>query len=136
LDDHRIAMMDGSSIAPVLAPHPVDSRPILCAREPRRVDGAAVFVISRVPLIPDNFAPGGMQSATFAGLVRVRPVDHAGRSSRRGKSARFARKENARPDADARQLQSALETLRMFGRAALESPKTRQSMDPVMLGHT
>ena len=32
-----------------------------------------------------------------------------------------------------RQLQSALETLRMFGRAALESPKTRQSMDPVML---
>jgi hypothetical protein len=34
---------------------------------------------------------------------------------------------------DARQLQSMLEVLRMFGRAGLESPKTRQSMDPAAM---
>ena len=32
---------------------------------------------------------------------------------------------------DARELQAALEMLRLFGRAGLESPKTRASMDPV-----
>jgi hypothetical protein len=34
---------------------------------------------------------------------------------------------------DALQIKSALELLRMFGRAGLESPKTRQSMDPAAL---
>jgi hypothetical protein len=31
---------------------------------------------------------------------------------------------------DARQIQSALQLLRMLGQAGLESPKTRKSMDP------
>ena len=35
---------------------------------------------------------------------------------------------------DARQVQSALEILRLFGRAGLENPKTRQSMDPATYG--
>ncbi len=34
---------------------------------------------------------------------------------------------------DARQLQAALELFRLIGRAGLESPKTRQSMDPATL---
>ena len=133
LDDHRIAMMDGSSIAPVLAPHPVDSAADPVRERAARVDGAAVFVISRVPLIPDNFAPGGMQSATFTGLVRsVQWITLAARPE--GNNLRVSLEGECQTDADARQLQSALETLRMFGRAALESPKTRQSMDPVTLG--
>jgi hypothetical protein len=133
LDDHRIAMMDGSSIAPVLAPHPADSAADPVRERAARVDGAAVFVISRVPLIPDNFAPGGMQSATFTGLVRsVQWITLAARPE--GNNLRVSLEGECQTDADARQLQSALETLRMFGRAALESPKTRQSMDPVTLG--
>jgi hypothetical protein len=34
---------------------------------------------------------------------------------------------------DARELQSALEVLRAFGRMGLDSPKTRQSMSPAAL---
>jgi hypothetical protein len=133
LDDHRIAMMDGPSIAPVLAPHSADSTADPVRERAARVDGAAVFLISRVPAIPDNFAPGGMQSATFAGLVRsVQWITLAARPE--GENLRVSLEGECQTDADARQLQSALETLRMFGRATLESPKTRQSMDPVMLG--
>jgi hypothetical protein len=33
-------------------------------------------------------------------------------------------------DSEARQLQAVLEMLRIFGRAGLENPKTRDSMDP------
>ena len=35
---------------------------------------------------------------------------------------------------EARELQAALEMLRLFGRVGLESPKTRASMDPVTFG--
>ncbi len=35
-----------------------------------RLDGAAMFAITRVPPIPDNFAAGGAQSAQFASLAR------------------------------------------------------------------
>jgi hypothetical protein len=34
---------------------------------------------------------------------------------------------------DALEIKTALELLRMFGRAGLDSPKTRQSMDPAVL---
>jgi hypothetical protein len=133
LDDHRIAMLDGPSIAAVLAPHTADSATDPVRERAARVDGAAVFLISRVPSIPDNFAPGGMQSATFAGLVRsVQWITLAVRAE--GENLRVSLEGECLTDADARQLQSALETLRMFGRAALESPKTRQSMDPATLG--
>ena len=132
LDDHRIAMVEGSSIAPVLATHVADSAADPVRERAARVDGAAAFVISRVPPIPDNFAPGGMQSAQLAGLVRsVQWITLAARPE--GENLRVSLEGECQTDADARQLQSALETLRMFGRAALESPKTRQSMDPVML---
>src|SRR6266550_7493287 len=45
LDDHRIALMEGSSIAPVLAPHPADSAKDPVRERAARVDGAAVFLI-------------------------------------------------------------------------------------------
>jgi hypothetical protein len=133
LDDHRIAMMDGPSIAPVLAIHPADSGADPVRERATRVDSAAVFLISRVPPIPDNFAPGGMQSATFAGLIRsVQWITLAARPE--GENLRVSLEGECQTEADTHQLQSALETLRMFGRAALEGPKTRQSMDPATFG--
>jgi hypothetical protein len=129
LEDHRIAMVEGSSIAPVLAPHTGDSTADPVRERAARVAGAAVFAISRVPAVPDNFAPGGMQSAQLAGLIRsVRWVTLAARPE--GENLRVSLEGECRTDSDARQLQSALETLRVLGQAGLESPKTRQSMDP------
>jgi hypothetical protein len=133
LDDHRIAMMEGSSIASVLAPHAADSATDPVRERAARVAGAAVFIISRVPPIPDNFAPGGMQSAQLSGLIRsVQWITLAARPE--GENLRVSLEGECLTDTDARQLQSALETLRMFGRAGLESPKTRQTMDPATFG--
>src|ERR1700730_2176014 len=55
------------------------------------------------------------------------------------RSRRNAVRADLRPDSlravdDASQLQATLETLRMFGRVGLESPKTRQTMDPATFG--
>ncbi len=133
LDDHRIAIVEGSSIAPVLVPHAADSAADPVRERAARVNGAAAFAISRVPAIPDNFAPGGMQSAQFAGLIRsVQWVTLAARPE--GENLRVSLEGECRTDTDARQLQSALEVLRMFGEAGLESPKTRQTMDPATFG--
>jgi hypothetical protein len=129
LDDHRIAMVEGSSIAPVLAPRAADSAADPVRERVARVAGAAVFAISRVPAVPDNFAPGGMQSTQLASLVRsVQWVTLAARPE--GENLRVSLEGECRTDTDARQLESALQTLRVLGQAGLESPKTRQSMDP------
>jgi hypothetical protein len=133
LDDHRIAMMEGSSIAPLLAPRAANSAADPMHERAARVNGAAMFVISRVPAIPDNFAPGGMQSAQISGLIRsVQWITLAARPE--GENLRVSLEGECLNDTDARQLQSALETLRMFGRVGLESPKTRQTMDPATFG--
>ena len=70
LDDQRIAMVEGPSIAPVLESRGANSAADPALQRATRVDGAAAFVISRMPPIPDNFAPGGMQSTQLASLVR------------------------------------------------------------------
>ena len=54
LNDHRIALVEGSSIAPLLATRSVAGVDPMRARA-AGVAGAAAFVISRVPTIPDNF---------------------------------------------------------------------------------
>jgi hypothetical protein len=133
LDDHRIAMTEGSNIASVLGSSGADSATDPAHERAAHVTGAALFLISRVPPITDNFAAGGMQSAQLAGLVRsVQWVTLAARPE--GENLRVSLEGECQTDTDARQLQSALETLRMFGRGALESPKTRQKMDPATLG--
>ena len=133
LDDHRIAMIEGSSIAPAFATHGADSPADPARERAARVTGSAMFVVSRVPPIPDNFAPGGMQSAQLADLVRsVQWITLAARPE--GENLRVSAEGECLTNSDARQLQSALETLRMFGQAGLESPKARQSMDPATFG--
>jgi hypothetical protein len=128
VDDHRIALLSGPSIAPLFWPHSIQGRdPALEHAE--RVSGAAAFAITRVPPIPDNFAPGGTQSTQLASLARsVQWITLAARPE--GDNLRVSLEGECDNSSDAVQLQSALELLRMFGRAGLDSPKTRQSMDP------
>ena len=126
LDDHRVVMVDGPSIEPFFMVRSVQGRD--SAREHAdRVDGAAMFVVTSVPPIPDN-AGGGAQAAQLATLARsVQWITLAARPE--GDNVRVSLEGECDNDTDARQLQSALELLRMFGRAGLDSPKTRQSMD-------
>ncbi len=129
LDDHRIAIVAGPSIAPILAGHGDDSAPDPARERAARLDGAAAFAITRVPPIPDNFAPGGAASAQLASLARsVQWVTLAARPE--GDDLRVSLEGECDNSTDALQLKSALELLRMFGRAGLDSQKTRQSMDP------
>jgi hypothetical protein len=133
LDDHRIAIVEGPSIAPLLARHNEGSASDPARERAARVAGAAVFAISRVPPIPDNFSPGGVQSAQLMGLARsVQWVTLAARPE--GNNLRVSLEGDCQTPTDARELQAALEVFRLFGRAGLESPKTRESMDPVTFG--
>src|ERR1700722_6020616 len=70
LDDHRIAMVEGPSIAPLLAAHSDDPAADPARERAARVDGAAAFAIARVPPVPDNFSAGGAQSTQLASLAR------------------------------------------------------------------
>jgi hypothetical protein len=91
-----------------------------------------MFMIMRVPPLPENFAAGGAQSTQLASLARsVQWVTLA--ASPEGDNLRISLEGECDNSTDALQLKSALEVLRMFGRAALESPKTSQSMNPAAL---
>ena len=128
LDDHRIAIVAGPSIAPLFDGHSVDPGADAARDRAARLDGAAAFVITRVPPIPDNFAPGGAQSTQLASLVRsLQWVTLAARPE--GDNLRVSLEGECDSSTDALQIKSALEILRMFGRASLESSKTKQPMD-------
>jgi hypothetical protein len=129
LDDHRIAMVEGPSIAPLLAAHSDDPAADPARERAARVDGAAAFAIARVPPVPDNFSAGGAQSTQLASLARsVQWVTLAARPE--GDNLRISLEGECDTTTSALQLKAALEILRMLGRAGLESPKTRQSMNP------
>jgi hypothetical protein len=129
LDSHRVGLVGGPTIAPLLATHTDDSASDPARERAARFDGAAAFAITRVPIIPDNLATGGMRSTQLASLARsVQWVTIAARPE--GDNLRVSLEGECDNDADARQLQSALELLRMFGRAGLDNSKTRKSMDP------
>lgn len=132
LDDHRIAIVGGRSIAPLLAARSDDTAADPARERAARLDGAAAFLITRVPPAPDNFAQGGTASAQLASLARsVQWVTLAARPE--GDDMRISLEGECDNSTDAMQLKSTLELLRMFGRAGLDSPKTRQSMDPAAL---
>lgn len=132
LNDHRIAIVEGASIAPLLE-HPETSPGGDPARDRAAdVDGAAVFAITRVPAFPANYSPGGIQSAQLLNLARsVQWITLAARPE--GNDLRVSLEGDCQTATDARQLQAALEVFRLIGRAGLESSKTRQSMDPTTL---
>jgi hypothetical protein len=129
LDDHHIAIVQGPSIAAAFAPHSDDPAADPARERATRVDGAAAFAITRVPPIPDNFAPGGAQSAQLASLAKsVQWVTLAARPE--GNNLRISLEGECDNSTDAIQIKSTLELLRMFGLAGIDNPKTRQSMDP------
>jgi len=133
LNDRRIAIVEGASIAPLLD-HPAENGPGGDPARDRaaRVAGAAVFAITRVPPIPANYSPGGIQSAQLMNLARsVQWITLAARPE--GNDLRVSLEGECLSAMDARQLQAALELFRMIGSAGLESSKTRQSMDPATL---
>jgi hypothetical protein len=135
LDDHRIAIVGGPSIAPLFAGQS-DVPAADSARErAAHLDGAAAFMITRVPPIPDNPTAGGAQGTQYTQMMSLaRSVQWITLAARpEGDNLRISLEGECDNSTGALQLKSALELLRMFGRAGLESPKTRQSMDPAAL---
>lgn len=132
LDDHRIALVEGTSIVPLFAAHSDASGDDPALERASRVDGAAAFVITRVPPIPVSFAADGKQSSQLASLARsVRWITLAARPE--GDDLRVSLEGECENSTDALQIKSTLEVLRMIGNAALGSTKPSASMDPATL---
>ena len=88
-----------------------------------------MFAISHMPPLPDKPSARGAQSEQFLALARsVQWITLAARPE--GDNLRVSLEGECSSPTDAHQLEAALEVLRMFGTAALEGPKARQSMDP------
>jgi len=134
LDDHRVAFVGGRSISILFAGN-ADAPAVDPARErAARVDGAAAFSIARMPPIPDNAGVDGgpMSGAAAAQLLSLaRSIQWLTLAARpEGDNLRISLEGECDNETSARQIQSMLEVMRMFGRAGLESPKNKQSMDP------
>jgi hypothetical protein len=136
LDDHRLALVTGPNIAPLFAANSNDPAATDPARErAARLDGAAMFMITRVPPIPDNAGAGGMQGAASAQLMSLaRSVQWVTLAARaEGDDLRISLEGECDSSTDALQIKSALELMRMFARAGLENAKPSQSMDKATL---
>jgi hypothetical protein len=135
LDDHRIALVAGTSIAPLFAANSNDPAVDPARERAARLDGAAMFMITRVPPIPDNAGAGGMQGAASAQLMSLaRSVQWVTLAVRpEGDNLRISLEGECDNSTDALQLKSALELMRMFARAGLENSKPNQSMDRATL---
>jgi hypothetical protein len=133
IDDHRIALLAGPSIAPLFASHADTPGADPVGDRAARLDGTAAFMVTRMPPIPNN--PGAAGAAPAAQLLSMaRSVQWITLAARpEGDDLRVSLEGECDNSSDALQIKSALEVLRMFGRAGLESPKTRQSMDPAAL---
>jgi hypothetical protein len=133
LNDHRVAIVEGPSIAQLLEHRGESSASDPARQRAARVEGAAVFVITRAPTVPGNSSPGGAQASQLLSMAKsVQWITLAARPE--GDNLRLSLEGECLTATDARQLQSALQLLRMLGQAGLESPKTRKSMDPATLG--
>ncbi len=131
LDDHRVAFVDGSSIAPLFAADPAAGAAADPARErAARVDGAAAFMIMPVPPIPPD--AGSPRAAQFIALARsVQWITLAARPE--GDDLRVSLEGECGNSSDAQSLKSMLEVLRMFGKAGLENQNATKSMTPASL---
>ena len=144
LNDHRIAIVAGPSIALLVERHADASGTDPVRERAARVSGAAAFAISRVPQGVDTAqaAPQSgsqssqqssrqstQQSTQLMSLARsVQWVTLAARPE--GNDMRISLEGECTSDTDARQLQSTLEVFRSIARAGLENPKAQQSMNP------
>lgn len=140
LDDHRIAIVSGSTIAPLFSANSSENSAAPAAADPAReraahLDGAAAFAILRVPPIPDKPGAAGAQGALGAQMTSLaRSVQWVTLAARpEGDDLRVSLEGECDTATNAQQIKSALELMRMFGSATLSSPKTTQSMDPASL---
>jgi hypothetical protein len=132
LDDHRIAMVSGQSISPLFAGQSADRASDPVRERAARLDGAAAFVITRVPPIPENAAAQPPATAQLMSLARsIQWITLAARPE--GDNLLVSLEGECDNSTDAIQLKSMLDVLRMFARAGLENPKTSQSMNPAAL---
>ena len=134
IDDRRIALVAGTSIAPLFESHADAAGGDPVRERAARLDGAAAFVITHVPPIPDNAAGATAASgaAQFMALARsVQWLTFAARPD--GDDLRVSLEGECDNATDAAQVKATLELMRMFGRAGLDSQKNKQSMDPAAL---
>ena len=135
LDDRRVAFVGGPSVAFLFAGNPAASAADPARERAARLDGAAAFMISQAPPIPADAGAGAAQGPAAAQLLTlarsIRWITLAARPE--GDDLRLSLEGECDNETDARQIQSMLEVLRMFGKAGLESPKNKQSMDPATL---
>lgn len=124
LNDHTVALVQGPSIAPALG-----ATLSAASRDPIRervthIAGADIFLITRMPSIPDNFGAGVLQSAPVANLIRsVQWLTLAARPE--GDDLRVSLEGECATNTDARQLEAALETLRLFAQAGLGKQRSQ-----------
>ncbi len=129
LNANRIALADGPSLAPVLAPRtPGIFIPGMRERI-SRLTGAAFFAVGRVGPVPEDFSLGGVGFEQLANLVRsLRWFNLAGRPE--GDRMRVAAEGECDTVESARQLAGTLDGLRLLGQAALADSRTRQRIPP------
>ena len=135
LDDHRIALVAGHEHRSSLRGAFQRSRRRSCPRA-RRARGRRRRVRDHARAADSGQSgAGGAQGAASAQLMSLaRSVQWITLAARpEGDNLRISLEGECDNSTDALQIKSALEVMRMFGRAGLESPKTRQSMDPATL---
>jgi hypothetical protein len=140
LDDHRIAIVSGSTIAPLFSASSSGNSGDPSAADPAReraahLDGAAAFAIIRVPPMPDKPGAAASQGAAAAQMMTLaRSIQWLTLAARpEGDDLRVSLEGECDTASNAQQIKAALELMRMFGSATLSSPKTSQSMDPATL---
>ncbi len=129
LGANRVALVDGPSLEPVLAPHPPGGLDPAMREHLARVAGSAFFAVGQVGRVPEDFSLGGLRSDQFTNLVRsLRWITLAARTE--GDHLRVAVEGECDTLESARQLAGALDGLRVLGQALLADPKTRQKLRP------
>jgi hypothetical protein len=148
LGPNRIAISDSGSLDAILSPPTVDkpgaegapatgdaadsaAGPALAMRV-ARVAGVPLFIVWRTRNLPQNFAPGGIQSQQLSDLIRsmrwgdltLQPLNDRLRLTIEG--------ECETPD-QAATLDGALTTLRLFADGMLGSEATKKNLDPQLL---
>jgi hypothetical protein len=118
LNDHTVALVQGPSITPALGGSLSATSGDPIRERVTHIAGADIFLITRMPSIPDNFGAGVLQSAPVANLIRsVQWLTLAARPE--GDNLRVSLEGECATSTDARQLEAALETLRLFAQAGL-----------------
>jgi hypothetical protein len=118
LNDQAVMFVEGPSIAPALG-----TSLSAASRDPIRervthVAGSDIILITRMPSIPDNLRAGPIQSAPMANLIRsVQWLTLAARPE--GDNLLVSLEGECASNTEARQLQSALETLRLVAQVGL-----------------